>query len=178
MRGSLSGDSSILSSDGAVVYGGDHHPSHVVVHNEEEEDGASSSSTLNESQLMEDFDSQIPDFGAVPLTFPPPNAAAHRAHSDLTTDTSILPVTQESSTSSNEHNSQESTTIQTAAATIISSLSTTAARRSASITTTDQQAPMEVELVSMVPEPDDIPIVPATILYSWFSAVVLSNQQI
>lgn len=160
LQGSLA-DGSNLSED-AVIYGGDH-PSQIMI--VDDEGGEASSTTLNESQMMEDFDSQIPDFDAVPITFPPTSATTHRAHSDVTTDTSILPVTTPLEEETSNDSSQEATSIQTAAASIISSLTTTGRRSSSA--NNNNNAPMELELVSMVPEPaDEIPIVPATILYS------------
>lgn len=147
LRSSLSLNNSGLG-EGAIVYGGDH-PSF----DEEVDDDDEGSSSLNESQLMEDFDSQILDFDAIPISL---HAVTHRAHSDLTTDTAILPTHRPLEESSRE--SSLDSTIQTAAASFISTFTST--RRSS------HNGPMEVELVSMVPDPDDIPIVPATILYS------------
>ncbi|KAL3929760.1 MAG: hypothetical protein SGBAC_012073 [Bacillariaceae sp.] len=151
--GSVDGNSSSLG-EGNVVYGGEH-PSQIMISGAEEDGGESSE--LNESQLMEDFDSQMPDFGVVPITFPP--RAAHRAHSDLTSDTATLPLSHSPVTVEESIDSQQDATIQQTAASIFSSVATT--RRSSSNGPT-----MELELVSMVSDPDDIPIVPATILYN------------
>mmetsp|Transcript_2730 Transcript_2730/g.6390 ORF Transcript_2730/g.6390 Transcript_2730/m.6390 type:complete len:416 (+) Transcript_2730:393-1640(+) len=164
--GSVGGGSSSLS-EGAVVYGGEHPPQIMIMG--AEEDGEASSE-LNESQLMEDFNSQVPDFDAVPITFHPPGAP-HRAHSDLTTDSAVLPMTHPSLsstiTTTAEQESSSSDSIQAAAASIISSARSATRRSSSNNNNNNAGGPtMELELVSMVPEPDDIPIVPATILYS------------
>ncbi|CAJ1944233.1 unnamed protein product [Cylindrotheca closterium] len=157
--GSVGGNSSTLD-DSAVIYGGDH-PSQIMIMGAEED--GEGSSELNESQLMEDFNSQMPDFDAVPITFAASHhGTTHRAHSDLTTDSAVLPMTRALSTTTEEELSADEhleVSIQTAAASIISSARST--RRYSS-----NVPRMELELVPMASDPDDIPIVPATILYS------------
>jgi len=144
------------SSDGAVIYEGEYLSSDIMVMGAEEDRETSASLSQHEIQMMEDFDSQIPDFDAVPITFPPAGAAAHQAHGDLTTDSAILPLTHPLSS---EEASDPEESITATAASIISS--STNHQRSSS-----HGGPMELELVSLVHEPNNIPIVPATILYN------------